>query len=150
MFVFKLQNEEKYFISNKTFEVSSSAQLAPQPGESADKEDLSSTNALVATISKVDIVIVPVEKKSPKSDHLVEDKKNSTSSIPTEGESEIAINGPQFKEEKLQQSISKPHPKMENVNIQKTVDATDYGDDTMKLSQLVSEAQTSDQVIIFG
>ncbi|KAJ6667684.1 hypothetical protein lerEdw1_016005 [Lerista edwardsae] len=139
------ENEEKYLINNKTFEVSSSAQLAPQPGESADKEDLNSTNALVATISKVDIVIVPMEKRSPKSDHLVEDKKNSTSSIPIEGESEIAINGPQLKEEKLQQSISRPHPKMENVDIQKPVDATDNGDDTMKLLQPVSEAQTSDQ-----
>ncbi|XP_066472141.1 serine/threonine-protein kinase Nek4 isoform X2 [Tiliqua scincoides] len=138
------ENEEKYLINNKTFEVSSSSELAPEPGESAGKEDLNSTNISVATMSKVDIVIVPLEKKSPKSDRLVEVSKISTSRIPSEGESETAINGPQLKEERLQ-SISKAHPKKENVDFQKTVDATDNGDDTMKLLQSVSEAQTSDQ-----
>lgn len=147
MCFFLLQNEDKYLLRNKTFEVSSSSQSVHFPGESTDKEDLNNTNISVATMSKLDIVIVPLEKKNPKSDHLVANNRTSILSTPSEGDPEIAINGPQLKEERLQ-SISKPQPKTENVDFQKIVDATDNRDDTMKLLQPVSEVQTSDQVII--
>lgn len=140
----KPKNEDKYLLRNKTFEVSSSSQPVHFPGESTDKEDLNNTNISVATMSKLDIVIVPLEKKNPKSDHLVVNNRTSTLSTPSEGDPEIAINGPQLKEERLQ-SISKPQPKTENVDFQKIVDATDNRDDTMKLLQPVSEVQTSDQ-----
>ncbi|XP_062977232.1 serine/threonine-protein kinase Nek4 isoform X2 [Elgaria multicarinata webbii] len=139
-------NEEKCLINNKTFEVSSSDRLTTEPEKSANDNVLNSTDVSVATMSKVDIVIVPLVKRNSKSELSAEDKKSSNSSIPSEVESEKAINGPQFKEERLQK-ITKQCLKTENVDIKKTVvDPMHDGDDTMKLLQPVSETpKTSDK-----
>ncbi|XP_060127490.1 serine/threonine-protein kinase Nek4 isoform X2 [Zootoca vivipara] len=136
------RNEEKCLIHNKTFQVSSSNKLAPEPEKSANTNGLNSTDMSVATMSKVDIVIVPLEKrnsesKQPLAGTFTGDKKPRSSSMPSEAESEIGINAPQCKEERLQ-SIT--NPCLETVAIKKgVIDTTADGDDTMKLLQPVSE-----------
>nr|XP_034962043.1 serine/threonine-protein kinase Nek4 isoform X2 [Zootoca vivipara] len=136
------RNEEKCLIHNKTFQVSSSNKLAPEPEKSANTNGLNSTDMSVATMSKVDIVIVPLEKRNSESKQplvgtFTGDKKPRSSSMPSEAESEIGINAPQCKEERLQ-SIT--NPCLETVAIKKgVIDTTADGDDTMKLLQPVSE-----------
>ncbi|XP_061473994.1 serine/threonine-protein kinase Nek4 isoform X2 [Rhineura floridana] len=144
-------NEEKCFIKNKTFEVSSSDKLAPEPEKSANVNCLNSTDVSMATVSKVDIVIVPLEKRNSESEDSlggksVEDKKSSNLNIPYGAEPEIGTNDAPCKKERLQ-NIAEPCLKTENVDIEKSVvDATDDGDDTMKLLQPVSEtSDTSDK-----
>ncbi|XP_028574637.2 serine/threonine-protein kinase Nek4 isoform X5 [Podarcis muralis] len=143
------RNEEKCLIHNKTFQVSSSNKLAPEPEKSANTNGLNSADMSVATMSKVDIVIVPLEKRNSESKQTLAgtftgDKKPRSSSIPSEAESEIGINAPQCKEERLQ-SIT--NPCLETVAIKKgVIDTTADGDDTMKLLQPVSEIpDTSDK-----
>ncbi|XP_053152792.1 serine/threonine-protein kinase Nek4 isoform X2 [Hemicordylus capensis] len=134
-------NEEKHFINNKTFEVSSSGKLAPEPEKTTNKNELNSTDVSVATMSKVDIVIIPLEKRNSKSEHSVEDKKAIHSNILHEGESETLLNGPQFQKERWQEiGKPKPCPKSENADLKKAI--VD-GDDTMNLLQPVSEAQST-------
>ncbi|CAI5767140.1 serine/threonine-protein kinase Nek4 isoform X1 [Podarcis lilfordi] len=143
------RNEEKCLIHNKTFQVSSSNKLAPEPEKSSNTNGLNSADMSVATMSKVDIVIVPLEKRNSESKQTLAgtftgDKKPRSSSIPREAESEIGINAPQCKEERLQ-SIT--NPCLETVAIKKgVIDTTADGDDTMKLLQPVSEIpDTSDK-----
>ncbi|KAL8212377.1 UNVERIFIED_CONTAM: hypothetical protein K2H54_044779, partial [Gekko kuhli] len=137
-------NEEKCLINNKTYEVSPSEKLAAEPEKSLN--GLNSTDVSIATMSKVDIVIVPLEKRNSKNEYSVEDNKNRSSHFPSESESDTAINGPVFKEEKLQK-IMKLHSKTENVVFKKTVvGEMDGSNDTLKLLQPISEApNTNDQ-----
>nr|XP_028574633.1 serine/threonine-protein kinase Nek4 isoform X1 [Podarcis muralis] len=136
------RNEEKCLIHNKTFQVSSLNKLAPEPEKSANTNGLNSADMSVATMSKVDIVIVPLEKRNSESKQTLAgaftgDKKPRSSSIASEAEPEIGINAPQCKEERLQ-SIT--NPCLETVAIKKgVIDTTADGDDTMKLLQPVSE-----------
>lgn len=98
-------------------------------------------------MSKVDIVIVPLEKRNSKTEYSVEDNKNRYSQFPSESESDIAINGPL--EDKLQK-ISTLYSRTENVDFKKTVVGEMDDNDTMKLLQPVSAIpNTNNQVIIF-
>ncbi|KAH0630051.1 hypothetical protein JD844_012637 [Phrynosoma platyrhinos] len=135
------ENEDKRLISNKTFEVSSSEKLAPEPEKSANKNGLNSTDVSMATMSKVDIVIIPVEKKNCRIEHLVEDKKGNHSNLSTKAKSETAITDP-YPTEELLQKVRKPSLKMDNLDSKKTVvGATDDNDATVKLLQPVSQAR---------
>ncbi|XP_042307932.1 serine/threonine-protein kinase Nek4 isoform X2 [Sceloporus undulatus] len=133
------ENEERRLISNKTFEVSSSEKLAPEPEKSANKNGLNSTDISMATMSKVDIVIIPVEKKNCRIEHLVDDKKVNHLYPSTKAKSETAITG-LYPTEELLQKVRKPCLEMDNVDSKETVGATNDNDDTMKLLQLVSQA----------
>ncbi|XP_054832920.1 serine/threonine-protein kinase Nek4 isoform X2 [Eublepharis macularius] len=139
-------NEEKCLINNKTYEVSPSGKLATESEKSINNNILNSTDVSIATMSKVDIVLVPLEKGKSKNEKLVENNKNRYSSIPSETEFETAINGPPFKEEKSQK-VTTLYSRTEKVDFKKTfVDEVDDSNDTMKLLQPISEAQnTSDQ-----
>lgn len=141
-----MQNEEKRFIS-KTFDASPSEKLSLEPEKNANKTDLNSTAASLATMSKVDIAIDPLENNNCKSEHSVNDEKPRHLSVPNVTELEIVTNNPQFKAERLQK-IMVPCSETENVDCQKTtVDARDRVDDTMKLLQPVShDPNAGDQV----
>lgn len=146
-----LQNEDKCLINSKTYEVSPSEKLAAEPEKYINKNGLNSTDVSIATMSKVDIVIVPLERRNSKSDYSVEDNKNRCSRFSSESESDTALNGPLFKEDKLQK-ITKQHSKTEDVNFKKTViGEMDDCNDTMKLLQPISEVQNmNDQVTILS
>nr|XP_056703146.1 serine/threonine-protein kinase Nek4 [Euleptes europaea] len=136
-------NEEKCLINNKTYEVSPSEKLATEPEKSINKNGLNSTDVSIATMSKVDIVIVPLENRNSKNEYSVEDNKNKGSHIPSESESGTVMNGPPFKEDRLQK-ITKLYSKTEHVDFKKTVvDEMDDSSDTMKLLQPTSEAQNT-------
>ncbi|KAM6468222.1 serine/threonine-protein kinase Nek4 isoform 2-T3 [Liasis olivaceus] len=127
-------SEDKCLINNKTFEVSSSNKLAPESEKSASKNGLNSLNVSLATMSKVDIVIVPLEKRNSTAKQLAEDEESGNVHIPNEAESERARNGPEFKEESLLK-MTKPCQKTGNVDTKET----DYGDDTTEVLQPTSE-----------
>uniref|UniRef100_A0A8D2LIF5 Serine/threonine-protein kinase Nek4 n=1 Tax=Varanus komodoensis TaxID=61221 RepID=A0A8D2LIF5_VARKO len=131
------RNEDKCLINNKTFDVPSENRLVPEPEKSTNKNGLNSANVSMATLSKVDIVIVPLEKSNSKSEVVMEDKKSSSSSISSEAESEKALNGPQYQVESLQKN-TKQHLETENIDIKKTV--AEATDDTIKLLQPLSDA----------
>ncbi|XP_060621861.2 serine/threonine-protein kinase Nek4 [Anolis sagrei] len=137
------ENEEKHVINNKTFEVSSSEKLAPEPEKSGSKNGLNNTDVSIATMSKVDIIIIPVEKKNCKSEHSMEEKESSHSNPSAKTECETAITDPHSKEEQLQKD-RKPCLTLENVGNKETVDVVaDEEDDTVKLLQPVSKAQNT-------
>uniref|UniRef100_A0A8D0C7Q4 Serine/threonine-protein kinase Nek4 n=1 Tax=Salvator merianae TaxID=96440 RepID=A0A8D0C7Q4_SALMN len=132
--------EDKHLINNKTFEVPSSDQLAPEPEHFTSKNGLSNTDASVATVSKVDILIVPLEKQNYQSECSVADKRSILSRVPGEGDSEAVISGPQCKEETLQDGLE-PCLKTARFDVKKNVaDAKDDAKDTIKLLKPISEA----------
>ncbi|XP_060095935.1 serine/threonine-protein kinase Nek4 isoform X2 [Heteronotia binoei] len=139
-------NEEKCLISNKTYEVSPSEKLAAEPEKSLNKNGLNNTDISIATMSKVDIVIVPLEERNSKNEYSVEDNKNRCSHFSSESECDTAINGPPFKEDKLQK-MTKLYSKTENVDFKKTgLDEVPDSNDTMKLLQPISNViNTNDQ-----
>ncbi|XP_063147967.1 serine/threonine-protein kinase Nek4 [Candoia aspera] len=126
--------EDKCLINNKTFEVFSSNKLAPEPEKSASENGLNSLDVSLATMSKVDIVIVPLEKRDSTTEQLAEDEEYGNVHILNEAESERARNGPGFKEESLLK-MTKPCLKTGNVDTKEI----DYGDDTTKVLQSTSK-----------
>ncbi|XP_053890852.1 serine/threonine-protein kinase Nek4 isoform X3 [Malaclemys terrapin pileata] len=140
-------NEEKHLIKDQTFEIYPSEKPAAVPEKNANKNEKNSTGVSIATISKVDIDILLSERRNSKSDHLLQDNKARCLSIPSEVESKITSNGPQTKEDRLQQN-SKPGSRTEIVDSKHfAVDVADEGDDTLKLLQPVSKdrKQNDDQ-----
>ncbi|XP_024051454.2 serine/threonine-protein kinase Nek4 isoform X3 [Terrapene carolina triunguis] len=140
-------NEEKHLIKDQTFEIYPSEKPAAEPEKNANKNEKNSTGVSIATISKVDIDILLSERRNCKSDHLLQDNKARCLSIPSEVESKITSNGPQTKEDRLQQN-SKPGSRTEIVDSKHfAVDVADEGDDTLKLLQPVSKdrKQNDDQ-----
>ncbi|TFK04972.1 peroxisomal trans-2-enoyl-CoA reductase-like [Platysternon megacephalum] len=134
-------NEEKHLIKDKTFEIYPSEKPAAEPEKIENKNEKNSTGVSIATISKVDIDILLSERRNSKSDHLLQDNKARCFSIPSEVESKITSNGPQIKEDRLQQN-SKPGSRTEIVDSKHfAVDVADEGDDTLKLLQPVSKDQ---------
>ncbi|KAM7170671.1 serine/threonine-protein kinase Nek4 isoform 2-T2 [Macrochelys suwanniensis] len=134
-------NEEKNLIKEKTFEINPSEKPAAEPEKNANKNENSSTGVSIATVSKVDIDILLSERRNSKSDHFLQDNRARCLSIPSEVESKITSNGPQIKEDKLQQN-SKPGSRTEIVDSKQfALDVADEGDDTLKLLQLVSKDQ---------
>ncbi|XP_077181918.1 serine/threonine-protein kinase Nek4 isoform X2 [Paroedura picta] len=139
-------NEDKCLINNKTYEVSPSEKLAAEPEKNINKNGFNSTDVSIATMSKVDIVIVPLEKRNSKNEYSEEDNKTKRSRFPSQPKPDIAINGPPFKEDKLRK-VTTLYSKKENVDFKKMVAGDmDNNNDPMKLLQPVSEARnTSDQ-----
>ncbi|XP_023955744.1 serine/threonine-protein kinase Nek4 isoform X2 [Chrysemys picta bellii] len=140
-------NEEKHLIKDQTFEIYPSEKPVAEPEKNANKNEKNSTGVSIATISKVDIDILLSERRNSKSDHLLQDNKARCLSIPSEVESKITSNGPQTKEDRLQQN-SKPGSRTEIVDSKHfAVDVADEGDDTLKLLQPVSKdrKQNDDQ-----
>ncbi|XP_043374173.1 serine/threonine-protein kinase Nek4 isoform X4 [Dermochelys coriacea] len=134
-------NEEKHLIKDKTFEIHPSEKPAAEPEKNANKNENSSTGVSIATISKVDIDILLSERRNSKSDHLLQDNKARCLSIPSEVESKITSNGPQTKEDRLQQN-SKQGSRTEIVDSKQfAAVVTGEGDDTLKLLQPVSKDQ---------
>ncbi|XP_013924559.1 PREDICTED: serine/threonine-protein kinase Nek4 [Thamnophis sirtalis] len=126
-------NEDKCLINNKTFEVSSSKKLAPEP-EDNSKNGLNSLDASLATMSKVDILIVSLEKKNSATKQLAEHKESENVHIPNEAEPEKAKNGLELEEENLLK-MSKTCPKTGVVDAKET----DNGDDTTNVLQPISK-----------
>ncbi|XP_032065079.1 serine/threonine-protein kinase Nek4 isoform X2 [Thamnophis elegans] len=126
-------NEDKCLINNKTFEVSSSKKLAPEP-EDNSKNGLNSLDASLATMSKVDILIVSLEKKNSATKQLVEHKESENVHIPNEAQPEKAKNGPELEEENLLK-MSKTCSKTGDVDAKET----DNGDDTTNVLQPISK-----------
>ncbi|XP_015671348.1 serine/threonine-protein kinase Nek4 [Protobothrops mucrosquamatus] len=122
-------NEDKCLINNKTFEVSSSKKVAPEP-EKNSKNGLNSLDASLATMSKVDILIVPLEKRNSATKQSAEHKESRNVHISNEAEPERAKNSPELKEESLLK-MTTPCPKTGNVDAKET----DNGDDTTKVLQ---------------
>ncbi|XP_032661697.1 serine/threonine-protein kinase Nek4 isoform X2 [Chelonoidis abingdonii] len=134
-------NEEKHLIKDKTFEIYPSEKPAAEPEKNANKNQKNSTGVSIATVSKVDIDILLSERRNSKSDHLLQDNKARCLSIPCEVESKITSNGPQTKEDRLQQN-SEPGSRNEIVDSKHfAVDVANEGDDTFKLLQPVSKDQ---------
>ncbi|XP_062826111.1 serine/threonine-protein kinase Nek4 isoform X4 [Anolis carolinensis] len=134
------ENEEKRVINNKTFEVFSSEKLAPESEKNGSKNGLDNTNVSMATMSKVDIIIIPVEKKNYKSEHSVEDKESSHSNSSAKPECETAKTDPLSKEERLQKD-RKPCLTVEKVDNKEMVDVATNED--VKFPYPVSEAQNN-------
>ncbi|XP_067424144.1 serine/threonine-protein kinase Nek4 isoform X2 [Emydura macquarii macquarii] len=140
-------NEDTHLIKDKTFEIHPSEIPTAEPEKKANKNERNSTGVSIATISKVDIDILPSERRNSKSDHLLQDNKARHLSIPNEVECKITSNGPQTEEEALQKN-SEPGSRTENVDSKQfAVDVADEGDDTLKLLQPVSKdhMQNDDQ-----
>ncbi|XP_062826109.1 serine/threonine-protein kinase Nek4 isoform X2 [Anolis carolinensis] len=135
------ENEEKRVINNKTFEVFSSEKLAPESEKNGSKNGLDNTNVSMATMSKVDIIIIPVEKKNYKSEHSVEDKESSHSNSSAKPECETAKTDPLSKEERLQKD-RKPCLTVEKVDNKEMVDVATNED--VKFPYPVSEAQNNE------
>ncbi|XP_074814357.1 serine/threonine-protein kinase Nek4 isoform X5 [Natator depressus] len=134
-------NEEKHLIKDKTFEIHPSEKPAAEPEKNANKNEKNSTGVSIATISKVNIDILLSERRNSKSDHLLQDNKARCLSIPSEVESKITSNGPQTKEDRLQQN-SKQVSRTEIVDSKQfAAVVSDEGDDTLKLLQPVSKDQ---------
>uniref|UniRef100_A0A452IP46 Serine/threonine-protein kinase Nek4 n=1 Tax=Gopherus agassizii TaxID=38772 RepID=A0A452IP46_9SAUR len=135
-------NEEKHLIKDKTFEIYPSEKPAAEPEKNANKNEKNSTGVSIATVSKVDIDILLSERRNySKSDHLLQDNKARCLSIPSEVESKITSNGPQTKEDRLQQN-SEPGSRTEILDSKHfAVDVANEGDDTFKLLQPVSKDQ---------
>ncbi|XP_043408165.1 serine/threonine-protein kinase Nek4 isoform X13 [Chelonia mydas] len=134
-------NEEKHLIKDKTFEIHPSEKPAAEPEKNANKNEKNSTGVSIATISKVNIDILLSERRNSKSDHLLQDNKARCLSIPSEVESKITSNGPQTKEDRLQQN-SKQVSGTEIVDSKQfAAVVSDEGDDTLKLLQPVSKDQ---------
>ncbi|XP_058028638.1 serine/threonine-protein kinase Nek4 isoform X3 [Ahaetulla prasina] len=121
-------NEDKCLINNKTFEVSSKKQVS-EP-EKNSKNGLNSLEVSLATMSKVDILIVPLEKRNSATKQLAEDKESENVHIPNEVEPEKAKNSPELKEENLLK-MSNICPKTGDVDAKET----DNGDDSTKILQ---------------
>ncbi|XP_070793138.1 serine/threonine-protein kinase Nek4 isoform X3 [Pituophis catenifer annectens] len=126
-------NEDKCLINNKTFEVSSSKKLASAP-EKNSKNGLNSLDVSLATMSKVDILIVPLEKRNSATKQLAEHKESENVHIPNEAEPEKAKNSPEIKEENVLK-MSKTCPKTGDVDAKET----DNGDDTTKVLHSISK-----------
>ncbi|XP_044879564.1 serine/threonine-protein kinase Nek4 isoform X2 [Mauremys mutica] len=140
-------NEEKHLIKEKTFEIYPSEKPAAEPEKNANKNEKNSTRVSIATVSKVDIDILLSERRNSKSDHLLQDNKARCLSMPSEVESKITSNGPQTKEDRLQQN-SEPGSRTEIVDSKHfAVDVADEADDTLKLLQpvLKDQKQNDDQ-----
>uniref|UniRef100_A0A2D4ITI1 Serine/threonine-protein kinase Nek4 n=1 Tax=Micrurus lemniscatus lemniscatus TaxID=129467 RepID=A0A2D4ITI1_MICLE len=120
-------NEDKCLINNKTFDVSSSKKLASEP-EKNSKNSLNSLDVSLTTMSKVDILIVPLEKRNSATKQLAEHKESENVHIPNEAEPGKAKNSPELKEESLLK-VTKTCPKTGDVDAKET----DNGDDTTKL-----------------
>ncbi|XP_077678314.1 serine/threonine-protein kinase Nek4 isoform X7 [Eretmochelys imbricata] len=134
-------NEEKHLIKDETFEIHPSEKPAAEPEKNANKNEKNSTGVSIATISKVNIDILLSERRNSKSDHLLQDNKARCLSIPSEVESKITSNGPQTKEDRLQQN-SKQVSRTEIVDSKQfAAVVSDEGDDTLKLLQPVSKDQ---------
>ncbi|KAJ7316750.1 hypothetical protein JRQ81_002912 [Phrynocephalus forsythii] len=133
------RNEEKRVLSDKTFEVSSVDKQASEPERSVDKNELNNTDMSVATVSNVDLVIVPLEKNSCESEHSLEDKKVRDSSTTSEAEAETPVLGPPLKEEQFQ-NVAKSCLKRERDNSKDVVvPTTGGGDGTLNVLQPDSE-----------
>uniref|UniRef100_A0A2D4P354 Serine/threonine-protein kinase Nek4 n=2 Tax=Micrurus surinamensis TaxID=129470 RepID=A0A2D4P354_MICSU len=120
-------NEDKCLINNKTFDVSSSKKLASEP-EKNSKNSLNSLDVSLTTMSKVDILIVPLEKRNSATKQLAEHKESENVHIPNEAEPGKAKNSPELKEESFLK-VTKTCPKTGDVDAKET----DNGDDTTKL-----------------
>ncbi|KAG8128268.1 putative Serine-threonine-protein [Naja naja] len=123
-------NEDKCLINNKTFDVSSSKKLASEP-EKNSKNGLNSLDVSLTTMSKVDILIVPLEKRNSATKQLAEHKESENVDIPNEAEPEKAKNSPELKEETLLK-VTKTCPKTGDVDAKET-DNGDSLDCTEKL-----------------
>ncbi|XP_026539309.1 serine/threonine-protein kinase Nek4 isoform X2 [Notechis scutatus] len=130
-------NEDKCLINNKTFDVSSSKKLASEP-EKNSKNGLNSLDVSLTTMSKVNILIVPLEKRNSANKQLAEHKESENIHIPNEAEPEKAKNSPELKEESLLK-VTKTCPKTGDVDAKET----DNGDDTTNLLQPTSKIPCS-------
>uniref|UniRef100_A0A670YBC6 Serine/threonine-protein kinase Nek4 n=1 Tax=Pseudonaja textilis TaxID=8673 RepID=A0A670YBC6_PSETE len=126
-------NEDKCLINNKTFDVSSSKKLASEP-EKTSKNGLNSLDVSLTTMNKVNILIVPLEKRNSANKQLAEHKESENIHVPSEAEPEKAKNSPELKEESLLK-VTKTCPKTGGVDAKET----DNGDDTTNLLQPTSK-----------
>ncbi|XP_026580633.1 serine/threonine-protein kinase Nek4 isoform X7 [Pseudonaja textilis] len=130
-------NEDKCLINNKTFDVSSSKKLASEP-EKTSKNGLNSLDVSLTTMNKVNILIVPLEKRNSANKQLAEHKESENIHVPSEAEPEKAKNSPELKEESLLK-VTKTCPKTGGVDAKET----DNGDDTTNLLQPTSKIPCS-------
>lgn len=97
-------------------------------------------------MSKVDILIVPLEKRNSATKQLAEHKESRNVHIPNEAEPERAKNSPELKEESLLK-MTTPCPKTGKVDAKET----DNGGDATKVLQPSSKipAVSSKVIILF-
>ncbi|NXD82371.1 NEK4 kinase, partial [Halcyon senegalensis] len=137
-------NEEDCIIKYKASKFCPPEKPAVESEEKPSNNDLNSLGDSLATVSEVNIDILPSERAkngSEKwgSDHIPENNKARYLNIP--GNSKIISSIPPIKKERLQQRAKQAF-KAENVEPkQSSVDAIEEDGDTLKLLQPVSEDQ---------
>ncbi|NWW84095.1 NEK4 kinase, partial [Rhynochetos jubatus] len=142
-------NEEDCVIKNKATKFCPSEKPAVELERRPGNNDLNNMGDSLATVSAVNIDILPSDRMkggsekcgSEKcgSEHIPEDNKAEYLNVP--GNSKITSSSPPIKDDGVQQ-IAKQAFKAENIESkQSSVDAVEDGGDTLKLLQPVSEDQ---------
>uniref|UniRef100_A0A8B9PHU9 Serine/threonine-protein kinase Nek4 n=1 Tax=Apteryx owenii TaxID=8824 RepID=A0A8B9PHU9_APTOW len=139
----KNKNEEECIIKYKATKFCPSEKPAVELGRKPSNNDLNSLGDSLATISKVDIDILPSEKRtygSEKcgSEHVPEDNKAKYLNVP--GDSKTYSRS-LIKEDGLQQKTKQAFKAESVASKQSAVDATDNDADTLQLLQPVSKNQ---------
>ncbi|KGL98255.1 Serine/threonine-protein kinase Nek4, partial [Charadrius vociferus] len=144
-------NEEDCIIKCKATKFCPSEKPAVELERKPSNNDLNSLGDSLATVSEVNIDILPSEKmkyRSEKcgSEHIPENNKAKYLNVPEN--SKITSSSPPIKEDGLQQR-AKPAFKAENVESKQfSVDAVEEDTDTLKLLQPVSEDQKQTDMVM--
>ncbi|XP_068762911.1 serine/threonine-protein kinase Nek4 isoform X3 [Struthio camelus] len=137
-------NEEERIIKYKATKFCPSEKPAVELGRKPSSNDLNSLGDSLATISKVDIDILPSEKRTYGSEkcgdeHIPEDNKAKYLNGP--GDSKTTYSRSPIKEDELQQKTKQAFKAESVESKQSAVDAINKDDDTLKLLQPVPKDQ---------
>nr|XP_014354512.1 PREDICTED: serine/threonine-protein kinase Nek4 isoform X2 [Latimeria chalumnae] len=124
----------------------SAAEITPDSQQSASKADLNTTGTSLATVSNVDIDILPVsEVKNPKSDHLIRDKKMRHPVVCDEVEPRRPLTCAQSNQARPYRGAKLVAKAQSKPNKQTEVEIMEEKDDTMKLLQPISKEPWSEE-----
>ncbi|NXG37031.1 NEK4 kinase, partial [Dromaius novaehollandiae] len=140
-----LKNEEECIIKYKATKFCPSEKPAVELGRKPSNNDLNSLGDSLATVSKVDIDILPSEKRtygSEKcgSEHIPEDNKAKYLNVPGNSKT-TTYSRSLIKEDELQQKTKQAFKAESVESKQSAVDAIDKDDDALKLLQPVPKNQ---------
>ncbi|XP_025961141.2 serine/threonine-protein kinase Nek4 isoform X2 [Dromaius novaehollandiae] len=141
----KNKNEEECILKYKATKFCPSEKPAVELGRKPSNNDLNSLGDSLATVSKVDIDILPSEKRtygSEKcgSEHIPEDNKAKYLNVPGNSKT-TTYSRSLIKEDELQQKTKQAFKAESVESKQSAVDAIDKDDDALKLLQPVPKNQ---------
>ncbi|KFP42989.1 Serine/threonine-protein kinase Nek4, partial [Chlamydotis macqueenii] len=144
-------NEEDCVIRNKATKFCPSEKPAVELERKPSNSDFNKLGGSLATISEVNIDILPSERlkygsEKCGSEHIPENNKAKYLNLP--GNSKITSSSPPVKENGLQQGAKQDFKAESVVSKQSSIDAIEEGGDTLKLLQPVSEDQKQTDLVM--